>query len=316
MRPHFHGRRHKLDPPKKREICALVAQGASVEEAAYAVGVSLRTVQRARKWDEQLDHELRLSQQTTPDPLKIMQSAARTHWRAAAWLLEREDPERYARRPPTSCSPVHFDQALELVVEAALEAVKPQERSEVFKRLKDACERAFQCAFPAYGPWGKPRRRSFPAAPLIEEERRKEACDPRRILADLLCADDVTRRPLEPTTAPNPRRLSPALQASLDKHCPQDADPPVSSAPPSPSRHEANGVLHQKPRRQQVNPATTGGQRQLGDSATSSVATTNPSCREKCTSRQNAPPAADGPAAAPSTTSAPTGSTDQLILQR
>ena len=78
MPTYIRGRHRSLDQPKKAQICDLVARGASVEEAAEDVGVSLRTVQREAKGDEDFHHELRLAQRTKPDPLKIMESAART----------------------------------------------------------------------------------------------------------------------------------------------------------------------------------------------------------------------------------------------
>ncbi len=38
-------------------------------------------------------------------PLRALRSAANTDWRAAAWLLERTCPERFARRKPDSLQP-------------------------------------------------------------------------------------------------------------------------------------------------------------------------------------------------------------------
>jgi hypothetical protein len=62
------GRRRLLDPEKKVTLCELVAKGASVEDAAETVGVSIRTVQRERRLDEDFDHELQLSLRQAPDP--------------------------------------------------------------------------------------------------------------------------------------------------------------------------------------------------------------------------------------------------------
>jgi hypothetical protein len=170
MATHIRGRHRLLDPPKKAQICDLVAQGASLEEAADAIDVSLRTVQREAKEDEDFDHELKLSLRTAPDPEKIMQSAARTHWRAAAWLLERTDPERYAKRPACSASPEQLQAALSLVVEAALEATPPDERTAVYERVEAAAEKAFKCVFPGLGPWGRRRRPTPPPTPLADEQ--------------------------------------------------------------------------------------------------------------------------------------------------
>ena len=87
---HIRGRRRILDPAKKARLCELVAKESySIEQAADALDVSLRTVQRERKFDQDFDHEVRLSLQQPPDPLKLMEHAARTHWRAAACFSPR-----------------------------------------------------------------------------------------------------------------------------------------------------------------------------------------------------------------------------------
>ena len=76
---HIRGRRRILDPAKKARLCELVAKESySIEQAADALDVSLRTVQRERKFDQDFDHEVRLSLQQPPDPLKLMEHAGKT----------------------------------------------------------------------------------------------------------------------------------------------------------------------------------------------------------------------------------------------
>ena len=41
--------------------------------AAESLDVSLRTVQRERRYDQDFDHEVRLALQQSPDPLKLME---------------------------------------------------------------------------------------------------------------------------------------------------------------------------------------------------------------------------------------------------
>ena len=95
------GRPRALNEVKQREICALVSAGCSLREAARYVRCGRATIQRelTRNPDfrRQID-EAAVAAQISP--LKAMQKAAGTHWRAAAWLLERTKPERYARRDP------------------------------------------------------------------------------------------------------------------------------------------------------------------------------------------------------------------------
>ena len=60
-RPHIRGRNRVLDQQKKAKLCELVAESATIEQAAETLDVSARTVQRERKEDEDFDHQLRLS---------------------------------------------------------------------------------------------------------------------------------------------------------------------------------------------------------------------------------------------------------------
>jgi hypothetical protein len=83
--PAHPGRPREFKYEKRRELLEHVSKGATVEEAAQIVGVSLRTVQRAAKRNEFFDHDLQLALHASPvDPQKLVERAARTHWRAAA----------------------------------------------------------------------------------------------------------------------------------------------------------------------------------------------------------------------------------------
>lgn len=90
-----------LDDGKQREVCALVAAGCGIEAAARYVGCNPRTIRRAAMRDAGFYEQLRqaeIAAQVTP--LHALRKAAGSHWRAAAWLLERTQPDRFARRQP------------------------------------------------------------------------------------------------------------------------------------------------------------------------------------------------------------------------
>jgi hypothetical protein len=72
------------------------------------------------------------------DPHKMVARAARTHWRAAAWLLERTHPDRLAKRPPNSCSPETPMDVTAWLIETALEATPPEHREAVYRRRRAA----------------------------------------------------------------------------------------------------------------------------------------------------------------------------------
>jgi hypothetical protein len=175
MTAKLRGRPRSLDRSKKRQICDLVSRGATLAQAAAALSISARTIHREARLDENFDEQLRQAFSNTPDPLTIMQSAARTHWRAAAWLLERTDPEHFAKRPAHSASPFMFQRGLEVVVEAALEATPPEFRADMYQRLVAACQNAFKCVFPDIGPWHNRNRLDQLQTPLLGAEWRRGA---------------------------------------------------------------------------------------------------------------------------------------------
>lgn len=164
MQPYYtHGSSRIMTPERQTKLCELIAESHTIEEAAEAVGVSIRTVQRERKRDEDFDHEVLLALQKTPDPLKLMEQAARAHWRAAAWLLERQNPEEYARKPVNTTSPKKVATALRFVQEAALEAVPAEFHEALYQHVQAAMEEAFRNCFPTMGKWGLPK---FPKLPV------------------------------------------------------------------------------------------------------------------------------------------------------
>lgn len=83
------------------------------------------------------------------DPLDLMETAARAHWRAAAWLLERTRPEEYGRKSASAAPRRQVEAALLHVLEAALEATQPNQRDAVDGHVFAACQRAFASCFPA-----------------------------------------------------------------------------------------------------------------------------------------------------------------------
>lgn len=93
------GRPRALDETKRREICALVAAGAGIQRAAQYVGCSHSTICREARQDVEFREQLRRAKATTQlGPLQAMRQAVQTNWRAAAWMLERSDPDQFGRR--------------------------------------------------------------------------------------------------------------------------------------------------------------------------------------------------------------------------
>lgn len=97
------GRPRSLDETKRREICAVVTAGAGLRQAAQYVGCSASTVHREAQRDRDFRERLRRATATAQlAPLQSMRQAAQSHWRAAAWMLERSNPEQFGRNKTNS----------------------------------------------------------------------------------------------------------------------------------------------------------------------------------------------------------------------
>jgi len=175
QRQYIRQRERVFTEEMKVKFCRLVRESYSLAEAAGAVGVTLRTVQRYRREEEDFDQEVRMAKLAKPDPLKLMESAARTHWRAAAWLLERSKPETYARKRGDLAAGIKVGKALRLMMETALANTPEEARTELFKHLDKTYEHALDCCFPSLGPWDRPRNPQLADTPLVWHEQTKAA---------------------------------------------------------------------------------------------------------------------------------------------
>lgn len=92
------GRPRLLDDTKRREICALVSAGTGLPKAARYVGCSVKTIRRESQRNATFGEQLRRAEMAAQlSPLDALRRAAGTHWRAAAWILERCDPQQFGR---------------------------------------------------------------------------------------------------------------------------------------------------------------------------------------------------------------------------
>ncbi|TWT75451.1 hypothetical protein Pla123a_29600 [Posidoniimonas polymericola] len=137
------GRPRVLDEGKQREVCALLTAGMTVGEAAAYVGCCEKTIRREQRRDEDFDERVRRARVAARlGPLQAVRNAAATHWRAAAWLVDRQDRqeerERRARRdrakltqqradakPTKPPQPWNLEQEIQQIASARPPAVKP-----------------------------------------------------------------------------------------------------------------------------------------------------------------------------------------------
>jgi hypothetical protein len=114
------GRPRVLSEEKLSEICALMHSGSTLRAAAQFVGVSESTVRREIGRNPLVGRKLERARVSRDlGPVHIVQEAAETDWRAAAWFLERTQPERFSKRPPNMVSEQELVNLLFRVQDAA-----------------------------------------------------------------------------------------------------------------------------------------------------------------------------------------------------
>ncbi|WP_425399133.1 hypothetical protein [Aeoliella sp.] len=134
-----------LDDVKKGEIAALISTGMSMSNAARYVGCDRKTIRRERGIDEAFDERIRRAQMGAElKPLQAIREAASKHWRAAAWLIERQDKQRAARRKAKQADKVtvsrkQLAKVAVKVKQAALSMVAfPEFEAEVAQKIDEA----------------------------------------------------------------------------------------------------------------------------------------------------------------------------------
>lgn len=105
------GRRPKLTPEIQERICNLLKLGNYKETAARASGIAVSTLYLwMDKGRQDVEAEIESAYSEFLEAIESaeadgeaglllkVRSAANESWQAAAWMLERKSPERYARR--------------------------------------------------------------------------------------------------------------------------------------------------------------------------------------------------------------------------
>jgi hypothetical protein len=135
------GRPPVLDVMKQREILAIISMGCSRRTAAHYVGCSPTTIQNTAERDEQFADKLdRAQSQAVVTHVKNINSAAKKaqYWRAAAWALERLNPEEYAAPHPDAITVEQMSRLLEYLSQIIVEEVPVNAyRKNILKRLAE-----------------------------------------------------------------------------------------------------------------------------------------------------------------------------------
>ena len=154
------GRPRALCDTKRCEVCALVSAGCGMDEAAHFVGCSVRTIRREALRNEEFHEALRRAELSSQlDPIRTLRKAASTHWRAAAWLLERTNPSRFARQPADLITPDHFEKVVTELFELLLEEIPdPETQQRIYLRMLTLENQFKQKAFAVTHPRRDPHR--------------------------------------------------------------------------------------------------------------------------------------------------------------
>jgi hypothetical protein len=131
------GRKPILDDVKRREIVAILSVGGTRRMASLYVGCSTSTIQAAALRDPDFAESLRRAeQQAQIAPLRRILEAAQDpkQWRAAAWLLERKNPEEFAARRPNVVPLEKLGALVADLVEAVTVDLPDRYRKSVVKR--------------------------------------------------------------------------------------------------------------------------------------------------------------------------------------
>ena len=112
-------RKRILDEAKKREILAIIAVGCTRYTAARYVGCRPSDIAREIGCDKNFAQQVAKSEEATEVYyMQQIKSAAKKeqYWRAAAWVLERRNPNRYAARGSHT---ITFNQLARLITQIA-----------------------------------------------------------------------------------------------------------------------------------------------------------------------------------------------------
>lgn len=133
---------NKVTEEVQIQICAMVGVGCSLRAAARLAGCAESTVRNLLKRKRAFAARFRKAEQHRKIvSLRHVQSAGEKNWRAAAWLLERANPNEYAPPKPDVVRPHQIQRVLEQFGDILSKGISnPVDRREVQKRLTELTE--------------------------------------------------------------------------------------------------------------------------------------------------------------------------------
>jgi hypothetical protein len=127
-----------LTRKNRAKIIALLANGSSRRMAARYVGCAPSTITRTAARIRGFAEQMAVAEQNADiDALRSLRVAARKprYWRAAAWLLERRNPDEFARRTPNTYTTEEFSRCMAMVANALTRDLPEENYERVMKEL-------------------------------------------------------------------------------------------------------------------------------------------------------------------------------------
>lgn len=91
-------RKKPIDPAVKEQVLNILSAGATMKDAAAYVGVTDDTLRNWMKADSEFSASVGKARvQGKIACVGTIRQAAKSNWQAAAWFLERSDPENWGR---------------------------------------------------------------------------------------------------------------------------------------------------------------------------------------------------------------------------
>ena len=118
------GRHRILDAKKKSEAATLVSIGLTLTECARYVGCSVMTLRREMARDDEFARDIESAEvRAQIEAIRGIRGASSTHWRAAAWYLERTNPRRFGRPSLRNFRPDEIAAVFDAVISAVTDEV-------------------------------------------------------------------------------------------------------------------------------------------------------------------------------------------------
>ena len=130
-----------LDDKKRRTILALISNGSSRRIAARFVGCAPSTITRTADRDPFFAEQLASAENMVEvKTLQAIQNAAQKdrYWRAAAWLLERRNPEDFCRRSPELFTFEQIENLLANLRKSIVHIVPQKLESKILQKFRNA----------------------------------------------------------------------------------------------------------------------------------------------------------------------------------